>query len=185
MLPDICLLLLLGLPVHCHDSDTISALTQNFWLGAHIITAFIGYGLFTLASVLASAYLIQDHNLKQKRFGPVFESLPSLETLESLMIRQIRFAFLMLSISIAMGVVLSHTTGGGEEWFSDPKVAGTMVTWSVYAILLHMRSRSGQHGRRIALVTLIGLLVLLFTFFGVDAITESTHNFVLPMSGGN
>jgi ABC-type uncharacterized transport system permease subunit len=185
VLPYICIMLFLGLPVHCHESDTLSALTRNFWLGAHILTAFIGYGLFTLASILASAYLMQDHNLKQKRFGPVFERLPSLESLESLMMKQIRFAFLLLSLSIAMGVVLVHKTSGGQQWFTDPKVASTMVTWTVYAILLHMRSRAGQHGRRIALVTILGLIVVLFTFFGVDAMTDSAHNFVLPMTGGN
>ncbi len=153
--------------------------TAGLWLGLHILAAFSGYGLFTLASVLAIAYLVQDRNLKRKRLGVVFETLPSLGTLDHLMSRQIASAFLMLTLSMGAGVLLVYTTGRQTEWLADPKVIATAMMWLVYAFLLHLRIYSGRHGTRIAWATIAGLVCVLFTFFGVHMVANSAHDFVL------
>ena len=151
---------------------------QSIWLGLHVVTAFIGYGLFTLESLLAVAYLIQDRNLKHKRFGPVFRRLPSLEMLDHLMQEQIGLAFLVFSLSIGLGIFLAHRSGWGTLWTTDPKVATAAGTWLVYAILFHLRLTADRHGRQVAIVALAGLVSVLITFFGVHLVTGSMHDFV-------
>jgi len=155
------------------------------WLGLHVGAAFVGYAMFTLSSLLAIAYLIQDHNLKRKTFGVTFDRLPALEVLDHLMHRHMRIAFLLLTASIAFGVRLVDLDGGGPEWIADPKVAATLATWLVYAMLLHVRGNVGRHGRKIAIATIIGLLFVLFTFVGVHVLVDSQHSFVLPGGAGN
>ena len=152
---------------------------DTIWLGLHVITAFIGYALCTLAGMLALAYMIQDNNLKRKRFGLVFERLPALETLDYLMSREIGAAFFMLTLSLAFGVHLVRLSGGGSEWAGDPKVMATIVTWGIYAVLMHMRTGAARHGKGMALVTIIGLFFVLFSFLGVHVIAESVHSFLL------
>jgi ABC-type transport system involved in cytochrome c biogenesis permease subunit len=151
---------------------------QGLWLALHVVAAFTAYAVFTLGSVLAAAYLVQDHNLKHKYFGAVWERLPSLEALDHLMSRLMGLAFLLLSVSIILGFVLVHRTGGGDEWFTDPKVAATLATWVLFAVLVHMRASADRHGRGVALVTVAGLACLLFAFVGVHLIADSVHAFL-------
>jgi ABC-type transport system involved in cytochrome c biogenesis permease subunit len=151
---------------------------QSAWLGLHIATAFLGYGFFTLESVLALAYLVQDGNLKRKSFGALFQRLPSLEALDHLMREQISVAFVLFSFSLAMGVVLAHQRNWGAAWVTDPKVAGAAATWLVYALLFHLRLAADRHGRRMAQVALAGLACVLVTFFGVHLLTSSLHEFI-------
>lgn len=150
------------------------------WLCLHVLTAFVGYGLFTMASILAVAYLAQDYNLKHKRFGVAFERFPSLETLDHVMSHQIGFAFVTFSASLVLGVLLVRMSGGGLEWITDPKVAATALAWLVYAVLLCARMAGDRHGKRLALVTIVGLCCVLFGFVGIHVVMKSAHDFVSP-----
>jgi len=131
-----------------------------------------------LAGVLASAYLVQDRNLKHKRFGLVWERLPALETLDHLMGWQLGLGFLLLTGSILLGITQIWRNSGGGEWLTDPKVGATAVTWILFAVLVHMRASAKRHGRNMAVVTIAGLLCLLFAFIGVHLVTNSVHSFV-------
>ena len=162
---------------------TLPAESDTFWLGLHVCTAFFAYALCTLAGMLAIAYVLQDNNLKNKHFGAAFHRLPPLETLDHLMSREIGAAFLMLTISLVFGAHLVRLSGGGNEWLKDPKIIATVATWGVYAVLMHMRTRSDRHGRGMAFITIIGLVFVLFSFIGVHIISDSVHGFALFGAG--
>jgi ABC-type transport system involved in cytochrome c biogenesis permease subunit len=183
LLPAVAAVVLASLPALRAPVVPVDSQILSFWLGLHVVTAFLGYGLFTLESVLAVAYLIQDRNLKRKHFGALFQRLPSLETLDHLMYEQIGLAFLLFSFSMALGVVLVRRCGWGITWATDPKVAGAAATWLVYAILFHLRLGADRHGRRMALVALIGLACVIITFIGVHLVAPSVHDFFLPGQG--
>lgn len=151
---------------------------QGPWLVLHVLTAYAAYGVFTLASINAAAYLLQDNNLKHKRFGMVWERLPSLETLDHVMSRLVGVAFLLFTISIALGVLLVRQSGGGDAWLTDPKVAATIATWILFAVFVHLRASSDRHGRGIAVMAVIGLACLLFAFVGVHWFANTVHDFV-------
>ena len=59
-----------------------------------------------LAGLLAVGYLIQDRNLKRRAFGGLTSRLPALEAMDRLMSIQVGVAFLMLTVSIVLGVLL-------------------------------------------------------------------------------
>ena len=158
---------------------------ESPWLILHVLTALLGYALFTLASVYAAAFLVQDRSLRRKQFGQTFEALPPLETLEALMRRQVGLAFVVFTAAIALGVVLAHINGWGRAWLTDPKILATALTWAVYAVLLYLRLGRLYCGRRAAVVTLAGLACLLFTFVGVPLLTDSMHDFAASGQGGN
>jgi ABC-type uncharacterized transport system permease subunit len=129
------------------------------------------------------AYLVQDYNMKQKKFGPVWERLPSLETLDHLMSRLVGMAFLLLTLSVVLGCGLVHRAGGGDRWITDPKVAAVAAVWILFAVLVHMRASADRHGRGVAILTVAGLAVVLFAFIGVHFVADSLHAF-LSVRGG-
>jgi ABC-type transport system involved in cytochrome c biogenesis permease subunit len=178
-LPVITILLILAKP-GIGTEFKMNSTWPAHWLALHVVTAFAGYALFTLAGILAVCYIIQDFNLKHKIFGAVFERLPSLETLDALMRKQIGFAFVVFSASIVFGIILVKHSTNAVNWHTDPKVASTAATWFIYAVLLHLRTGGDRHGRKIALATIAGILLVIFTFIGVHLLTDSAHDFVLP-----
>jgi ABC-type transport system involved in cytochrome c biogenesis permease subunit len=177
--PYVALLLIAGLPDVGVRVDPVPHQVPNAALLLHLGIAFAGYSLFSLASILACAYLVQDRNLKRRHFGLVFERFPALETLDHLMSRLVGTAFLLLTISLVLGFYLVYLSGAGSEWITDPKIMATMVTWSLCALLVHMRANVGRHGTRVALLTVAGLALVLFSMVGVHMIARSVHNFVL------
>lgn len=183
LVPYALAILLLGLPGLGTPSGGGPAL-QSVWLGMHILTAFSGYALFTLAAVMAAVYLVQDYNLKNKRFGVVFQRLPALATLDQFMYREIGVGFFLFSVSIILGTVNVRLIVGGAEWLMDPKIGATIATWGLYAVLLHIRA-GAQRGRKVALMTLAGLVLVLFSFLGVSYLGGSVHDVArMGLSGG-
>ena len=95
-----------------------------------------------------------------------------------MMFRLVGFAFLLLTVSLVLGVYLVHESGSGRKWMTDPKIIATLVTWALYAVLVHMRANAGRHGMRLALVTLVGLVFVLFSMVGVHLFADSVHGFI-------
>ncbi len=184
LVPYMTMLFILGAPA-IGVNVVLKMKWPAIWLNLHVLAAFAGYAVFTMASVLAVVYLVQDHNLKHKNFGLTFERLPSLETLDSMMRRQIGFAFVMFTASIIFGGVMISLSGEAVKWLRDPKIVATAATWIVYAILLHFRISGDRHGRKVALATIVGFVFVLFAFLGVHLVAESLHDFVLAGPTGN
>ncbi len=146
------------------------ALTANlktFWLFAHIIPIFLGYASFTVSFIFSIMYLTMERQLKKKSFGPLFDSLPSLETLDALMWKTITLGFPLLTIGLVSGTVWAKTTNIlGLLWYLDPKVLLGSLTWLIYAAILHLRLGASFHGTRVAIVTIVGFVIVIFTFIG-------------------
>lgn len=159
---------------------------HGLWLKAHVVTALAGYALFTLACALAVFYLLQDWNLKRKTPGRRFRSLPALETLDRLIGGQILHAFGAFSIAIGLGVVLTHVNHWRAAWLTDPKIIATAATWLVYAVLSYLRLSADRHGRKVAVITIVGFAFVLISFVGVNALATGMHRFALAgaLGGG-
>jgi ABC-type transport system involved in cytochrome c biogenesis permease subunit len=70
----------------------------------------------------------------------------------------------------------------GRYWGWDLKEVWALLIWLVYLVFLHARAVRGWHGRPLALLTLVGFLVVLFTFLGTGWLArqvglESLHVF--------
>jgi ABC-type transport system involved in cytochrome c biogenesis permease subunit len=65
----------------------------------------------------------------------------------------------------------------GSFWRWDPKEVWSLITWLLYAALLHGRLVSGWRGRRSAMISIIGFLILIFSFLGVNYLVKGYHSF--------
>ena len=110
-------------------------------------------------------YLIRKRERAEK--SPLISRLPSLRVLDELNYQLIMFGFLFLSAGIITGAVWANSAWG-RYWGWDPKETWSLITWFIYATLLHAKLMRGWHGRRIAFLSILGFFAVLFTYFGVN-----------------
>ncbi|MFZ1986274.1 MAG: c-type cytochrome biogenesis protein CcsB [Desulfatitalea sp.] len=149
-------------------------LLKGVWLSMHILTTFVGDAAFVLAAGVGMLYLIQEHNIKSKTRDFFFKRLPSLDLLDTTGYACIVTGFTMLTIGLITGMIYAKIIWG-HFWQWDAKEVWSAVTWIFYAVLLHERLAVGWRGRRAAIMAVIGLGVLLFTFLGVNFLLSGHH----------
>ncbi len=149
-------------------------LLKSFWLAAHIIMVFIGDAAFALACGIGILYLVQEHTIKNKKRGFFFSRLPSLDLLDTTGYACVVTGFSFLTIGLVIGVIYAKSVWG-HFWTWDPKEVWSAITWVFYAAMLHIRIAWGWGGRRSAVMAIIGFIVLLFTFFGVNFLLKGHH----------
>jgi cytochrome c-type biogenesis protein CcsB len=142
----------------------IPALKSN-WLIAHVITCFIGYGAFAVAFGVSIMYLFKSR--REEGEGGLVGRFPSAAVLDELTHQLGMFGFLFLSAGIITGAVWANSAWG-RYWGWDPKETWSLITWFIYATLLHARMMRGWRGRRIAWLSVLGFGAVLFTYFGVN-----------------
>lgn len=159
-----------------HAFDTTGQLPpqlQNLWLPAHVAPAVLGYAVFGIAFCLSLIYLLQEKQLKAKRKGDLFRRLPSLETLDDLNYRFVTWGFALFTIGLITGSLLAKQTWG-ELWSWEPVQVLSLITWLLYAALLHART-VGWRGRKAATFTILGFLVVVVSFLSVNLIFPGKH----------
>lgn len=143
----------------------IPALKSN-WLISHVITCFFGYAAFGLSFGLSLMYLLKGPNRASDR-NLFIRLIPRTAILDELNYQMIIIGFLMLTLGIITGSVWAHSAWG-SYWSWDPKETWSLITWLVYALVLHSRMVKGWKGKRIAVLSIIGFSCVLFTYFGVN-----------------
>ena len=141
----------------------LPALKSN-WLIAHVVTCFIGYAAFAVAFGLSLMYLIKQEAGDR---GTLRSRLPDKRLLDDLTHQMVMFGFLFLTTGIITGAVWANSAWG-RYWGWDPKDTWSLITWFVYATLLHARLMRGWQGKRIAVLSLAGFAAVIFTYFGVN-----------------
>ncbi len=144
----------------------VPALKSN-WLIAHVITCFFGYSAFGISFALSLMYLIKKRERQDEKGNFFTRLLPRPAALDELNYQIVAIGFLMLTLGIITGSVWAHSAWG-SYWSWDPKETWSLITWLVYALVLHSRMVRGWRGRRIAMLCIIGFSCVLFTYFGVN-----------------
>jgi cytochrome c-type biogenesis protein CcsB len=142
----------------------LPALKSN-WLIAHVATCFFGYSAFAIAFGMSIMYLIKSRN-PEKEEG-ITAYIPKLDVLDELTHRMVVFGFLFLTAGIITGAVWANSAWG-SYWSWDPKETWSLITWFIYATVLHARLMRGWQGKQIAYLSILGFSAVLFTYFGVN-----------------
>jgi cytochrome c-type biogenesis protein CcsB len=142
---------------------------QSWWMKIHVPANFIGYGTFSLAAMVAVAYLLKSH-------GMLADRLPALEVLDDVMYKAIAVGFAFFTIATILGALWAAEAWGGY-WSWDPKETWALIVWLNYAAWLHMRLMKGLRGQVAAWWALVGLLVTTFAFLGVNMFLSGLHSY--------
>jgi cytochrome c-type biogenesis protein CcsB len=172
----IVFILMLSSSMLPRNIEPLPPVLQSSWLGIHTVLAFIGDAAFAMAFGVGIMYLIQEHHVKSKKLGGLFQRLPSLQSLDEINYKLITIGFPLLTLAILTGALWAESAWG-SYWRWDPKEVWSLITWFIYASVLHLRLTVGWRGKRAAILSIIGFIVVIFTFFGINLLKKGLHFF--------
>jgi cytochrome c-type biogenesis protein CcsB len=144
---------------------------QSYWINIHPMVLMTSYAAFGVAFGVGIALLVQERQLKSRKPAELSYRLPSIEELDELNYKIIVAAFPTLTVGIIMGGIWAYNAWG-RFWGWDPKETWALITALIYAGYLHMRFLKGMRGRKSVYVSMFGFVAVIFTFIGVNYLSE-------------
>lgn len=167
------LLAMASSPLFSSEPRPLVPALRSHWLALHVSCAIAGEGFFAVAFV-SSALLIW--SARKDRKG-VKTSRLSLDFLDALSYKAIAIGFPLFTLGGLFFGAIWAQHAWGRYWGWDPKETFTLVTWLVYVVYLHLRVGFGWKGQRLAWVAVVGFLLALFTFAGVNYLLRGLHSY--------
>nr|YP_009590682.1 cytochrome c biogenesis protein [Lophocereus schottii]AVY52221.1 cytochrome c biogenesis protein [Lophocereus schottii] len=88
----------------------------------------------------------------------------------------ISLGFIFLTIGILSGAVWANEAWG-SYWNWDPKETWAFITWTIFAIYLHIRTNKNLQSTDSAIVAFIGFLIIWICYFGVNLLGIGLHSY--------
>jgi ABC-type transport system involved in cytochrome c biogenesis permease subunit len=147
----------------------------GMWDWAHRASNFGGMAAFGVAAAVGAMYLITSTRLRRKEIATAGLSSDlggaSLERLEHLTDWSVSFGFALLTVGIITGVAKIVERGGhtmlGPHWMTSPKVILAVAVWLIYAIALHTPITPAIRGRKSAMLSIVGFVLMVATLIAV------------------
>ena len=151
------------------DAPTIGITKGSTGITTHIITSVVSFGILSIAGVYAMFIALIDFMLRHHRYNKLVQTLPALDTLEELLFHLIKAGFAILTISLLTGLIFINDLFGQHL---AHKTLLSIFSWLVFAVLLWGRWKRGWRGRVAVRMTLVGIALLLLSYFGSKLILE-------------
>jgi ABC-type uncharacterized transport system permease subunit len=150
-----------------------TAQTRGALFALHVTFAILAYAAFTFSFVLSVLYLIQNRQIRRGHTGVLFARLPALEVIGRMNRTSVSIGLGALLFAVGVGLVRAN-----ELWstLADPKIVWALVTLIVYALLLWL-DRRGWEGPRVAILSILGFGVVLFSYTVVNLAFHTAHQF--------
>jgi cytochrome c-type biogenesis protein CcsB len=160
---------------------TLPLILKTQWFEIHVIASFAAYALFTLSFAAAALYLWFIRTEEEEPQGapiphPYGTPVYHLKDLHDIANRGILWGFFFFSASMFAGAVWAYLAWG-TYWLWEPKVLWSFIVWFYYAGAMHAYYIKAWRGKGLAVATVIGYVVVLFTYLGVGLLMKSSHNF--------
>lgn len=130
--------------------------------------------LYMLLMIICSAlFFIYGLSIKN-----LFKNIDfDLDMLEKIIYKFITAGFAIFTIGgLVFGAVWAETSWG-RYWSWDPKETWAFITWVIYGIYLHGRYSGRWSKEMAASIALIGFLVTIFTYLGVNLLFPGLHSY--------
>jgi ABC-type uncharacterized transport system permease subunit len=173
-----------GLHAVAMPAGAVASLLPLFFPGSHVVAnassiafrlhfviAMLAYSLFTLAALHALLMSFAGRQLHNARFSRMLGSLPPLLTMEALLFRLIGIAFVLLTLTLASGILFAESLFG-QALRVDHKTVFAFVSWLLFGALLVGRRVRGWRGRRALRWTLAGFVALMLAYVGSRFVVE-------------
>ena len=147
---------------------------HNGYFLLHILSAFFGYASFALSFIAAASYLALDRALKRKASSHFYQKFSPLDDLECLIFRTIFFGVFLLGVAILSGALWTRSAYG-TFILKEPKSFASLLTWTVYLVIIFLHEVLLMKGRRVVLMSLGAFVLVLFTFLGTSFFQTGLH----------
>ncbi|MCW5755211.1 MAG: cytochrome c biogenesis protein CcsA [Phycisphaeraceae bacterium] len=159
-------------------------LNTSVLLKYHVTTVLVSYGLIALGFILSLFYLGTHYGSKAGRLLAKVEGTsetpaakaPSrvLRDLDRATMIVLQLAFWTLGVGILLGAWWADHSWG-RWWAFDPKETWALITWIIYLIVIHVRITSRRRELVTAWLSVLGFIVMLWTYFGVNLLLPGLH----------
>jgi ABC-type uncharacterized transport system permease subunit len=138
------------------------------WRPAHLSAQLIATLLMAAAAVAAVLYLLLNRSLRRKTGDRLLGGAPSLERLEALMRHAVLWGFVLLTLSMIVGLMML-TQAGGKSGLQmglaqKAKLLAAFAAWLVYAGAIATRFAPRFRGKWVAWLCILGFLLLLAAY---------------------
>lgn len=147
------------LPIDSSLEVLVPVLRSNYWLTIHVMTIVSSYGIFGLAMGLGHRHLILELRGKLSKEEEARSA--------QLIYRVIQIGVLLIGIGTTLGGVWANESWG-RFWGWDPKETWALITFLGYLIVIHLRLTNKLKPFALALCSILGFLLVLMTWYGVN-----------------
>ncbi len=137
----------------------------------HVLMAMLAYSLFTIAALHAGLIALVEKRLHLGRLPRVLQNLPPLLTMETLLFRVVGAGFVLLTVTVASGMLFSEQIFGHPLQFTHMVLFG-ILSWGVFAVLLAGHHFYGWRGHTAVRWTLSGFGLLILAYLGARFVLE-------------
>jgi cytochrome c-type biogenesis protein CcsB len=188
------------LSTEMHQPGILVPALQSQWLMMHVSMMLLSYAVLLCGSLLSIALLVIRFRKKMYSFyiskmnywnekTNIFKNTPFsllqnyykyelIDRLDYWSYRVISFGFTFLSIGILCGAVWANEAWG-SYWNWDPKETWAFITWTIFAIYLHIRTNFNWKGKNSALLASIGFFLIWICYFGINLLGIGLHSYGL------
>jgi ABC-type transport system involved in cytochrome c biogenesis permease subunit len=162
----VCLVLLIvsSSPLVPKDIQPPIPALQSFWLVLHVTFSFIGEAFFVVSFVASIAFLA---TRDEGRKGDM----------DRLTATAIGIGYPVFTAGALIFGAIWAETAWGSWWSWDPKETWALITWLIYTAYLHTRLVKKMRGKTSAVLSIVGFVATVFTFFGVNYLLTGLHSY--------
>ena len=136
------------------------------WFLFHTTVSTLSMAMLLVALSMSLIYLFQDRALKTRRRLKLLDRLPTLDRCDHIGFQALVVGFLLLTLGIVAGAIVNASVHG-RIWTPGVKQTMPVVAWLIFATVLVARSRLGLRGRKLAYLTITGVMLGLATAAGM------------------
>lgn len=144
---------------------------KNTWVWVHRVTAYGGAVAFAIAAAGGAMYVLARRRVRRKSLtGP---NLGSLERLDHLMMTAVTLGFALLTVGLITGFVKMFEDNA--QRMPVAKLLLASLAWLVYAVVMHAPFNPRFRGRRAALLSVFGFVLMIGTLVAVQFMPGGTR----------
>jgi cytochrome c-type biogenesis protein CcsB len=150
-------------PLGDQTNSLPAVLRSNFWLTIHVLTIVASYGVLAVAAVLGHVYLAKEVLWHRAVNGALNRSAPLIVQTY----RTIQVGLVLLTAGTILGGVWAAESWG-RFWGWDPKETWALISILTYFAVLHARYVRWLADFGLAAAAVLGFVVIVWTFYGVN-----------------
>jgi ABC-type transport system involved in cytochrome c biogenesis permease subunit len=162
----VCLVLLMVSSSPLAPKDVVPPVPalRSFWLVLHVTFAFIGEAFFVVSFVASIGFLVARNEDRRA-------------DMDRLVVTAIGIGYPIFTAGALVFGAIWAETAWGAWWSWDPKETWALITWLIYTAYLHTRLVRRLRGKLSAVLSIVGFVATVFTFFGVNFLLSGLHSY--------
>lgn len=157
-------------PLGDRTNSLPAVLRSNYWLTVHVLTIVASYGVLAVAAVLGHVYLAKQVLFAKRGTAPPLSKLS--HPIIAQTYRTIQIGLFLLTAGTILGGVWAADSWG-RFWGWDPKETWALISCLVYFAVLHARYIRWLRDFGLAAAAVLGFVVIVWTFYGVNYVMAS------------